>query len=498
MRRALLIDFTLSHGMLRGICSAAFNILLVAGLSQLGGCNSGSGYAQPDLAVPNNFTIGGSVTGMSAGTQVTLLDNGGDTITVTSDTTFTFPTKITAGSSYNVTIGQQPALQRCTVTNGSATVSATVSNVTVSCVGRSYIVLHQFGAGNDASENYTGSLVQGSDGNFYGLSYAGGTNGLGTLFSISPSGSDSVLYSFASSAPVDGYYPYGGGLVLAGDGNFYGMTNEGGTNGFGTIFRATPGGVVTTLYEFTGGASDGSYPESGLTLGTDGNLYGVTTEGGQYASGVAFKMTLTGTYSVIYHFGHMGDPVDVSFSSLVLASDGNFYGVGYLAGANGYGGVFKLTPAGVETVLYSFTGPSDGANPSSTLVQGADGDLYGMTSSGGANGFGTAFKISTTGTFTLLHTFAGAPADAAYAYDNPLVLGSDGNFYGMTASGGTSNNGTLFQMTPSGTITILHSFEGPTADGANPYSGLTIGSDGYIYGTTAAGGANNGGVFFRY
>ena len=182
-------------------------------------------------------------------------------------------------------------------------------------------------------------------------------------------------------------------------------------------------------------------------------------------------------------------------AGLVRGSDGNFYGTTYFGGTNGDGTVFKITPSGTLTTLYSFAG-SDGVDPVAGLVQGIDGNFYGTTYQGGANGEGAVFKITPSGTLTTLYGFAGSDGEFPYA---GLVQGSDGNFYGTTVFGGADcldlGCGTVFQITPSGTLTTLYNFAG--SDGVAPYAGLVQGSDGNFYGTTQQGGANNVGTVFR-
>ena len=270
-----------------------------------------------------------------------------------------------------------------------------------------------------------------------------------------------TLYSFGSildnnGDSLDGATP--NGLVQGSDGNLYGTTSQGGTNGWGTVFKISTNGALTSLYSFTGG-NDGSAPVGGLVQGNDGYFYGTTVNGG--------------------------------------TNGGN-------------GTVFKISTNGVLTSLYSFTGGTDGCDPLAGLVQGSDGYFYGTTVYGGTNGDGTAFKISTNGALTTLYAFGmvtnaeGNPLDGA----NPqagLVQGSDGYFYGTTYSGGTNAGvvgpqgglggsfGTVFRISTNGAFTSLYSFAGGS-DGANPQAGLVEGSDGYFYGTTYDGGTN--GYFF--
>jgi uncharacterized repeat protein (TIGR03803 family) len=285
-------------------------------------------------------------------------------------------------------------------------------------------------------------------------------------------------------------------LIQATDGNFYGTTSEGGANSDGSIFRITPGGTLTTLYSFCSksACSDGANPLGGLIQATDGNLYG-TTE-----LGTVFKITLSGALTTL---GGTGGQFPLA--GLVQGKDGNFYGTTSRGGANtctlrpsyrvSCGTVFKITPSGTATTLASFN-QADGFAPSSPLIQASDGNFYGTTPEGGANypGFGTVFKITPTGTLTALHSFDGADGEKSFA---ALVQGTDGNFYGTTSFGGGNANysGTVFKITLSGTLTTLHSFDG--SDGSGADAALIQGTDGNFYGTTSGFGFNNLGTVFK-
>ncbi|MGD1019630.1 MAG: choice-of-anchor tandem repeat GloVer-containing protein [Verrucomicrobiia bacterium] len=359
------------------------------------------------------------------------------------------------------------------------------------------------GPPTDGANPYAG-LVQGSDGNFYGTTeYAGSTNclyGCGTVFRINPGGSYTNLYSFVGS-PTDGAYP-GAGLMQGSDGNFYGTTFVGGTNNLGIVFRISPGGSYTTLYSFVGSPTDGAYPGAGLVQGSDGNFYGTTFDGGTNNLGIVFRISPGGSYTNLYSFA--GSPTDGAnpYAGLAQGSDGNFYGTTEHGGTGtncyaGCGTVFRISPSGSYTTLYSFAGsPGDGAYPRAGLVQGSDGNFYGTTVSGGANNFGTVFRINPGGSYTNLCSFAGPPGDGAYPGAG-LVQGSDGNFYGTTFNGGTNNLGIVFQISLGGSYTNLCSFAGPPGDGAVPGAGLVQGSDGNFYGTTSYGGIGGSGTVFR-
>jgi uncharacterized repeat protein (TIGR03803 family) len=352
------------------------------------------------------------------------------------------------------------------------------------------------GGGSSAS-SLTISNVAPADAGTYSVVV---TNALGSVTSTG-----AVLSVVSVTAPginLDSLYSFTGnddggnpnGLVQATNGIFYGTTQNGGTNLAGTVFQMSPSGALAPLYSFTGDG-DGANPFAALMQGADGNLYGTTFEGGTFGPGAVFKITTNGALAGLYSFAGINDggyPV----AALVQGKDGNFYGTASAGGQNGNGTVFKLTTNGAFTTLRAFKG-TDGASPQATLVQGADGSLYGSTRSGGTNGNGTAFKITTNGTFTLLRSFNGTNG----ANPNGLVLGGDGNLYGTTAGGGTNGNGTLFKLATNGTLTTLYAFSSllnsTNTDGANPAAALVPGTDGNFYGTTQNGGRYGDGTVFR-
>ena len=350
--------------------------------------------------------------------------------------------------------------------------------------------LASFSGSNGA--NPQASLVRGTDGNFYGTTYEGGTNDFGTVFKITPSGTLTSLHSFQGS-PSDGGTPQAR-LVQGADGNFYGTTDSGGNSFVGTVFKITPGGTVTILHSFNG--ADGAFPESELLRASDGNFYGTTSQVGSNGVGTVFKITPGGTLSTLNSFAQGGSS---PYGGLIQASDGNFYGTTYAGGTGsnctgGCGIVFKMTPGGTLTTLHNFNG-ADGSRPQASMVQASDGNLYGTTFEGGANNAGTVFKITLAGTLTTLHNFTFSTSEGAQPAA-PLLQANDGNFYGTTTNGGTFTYGTIFKITPAGTLTTLYSFQGGD-DGANPYGGLVQTSDGTFYGTTSAFGANGHGTVFK-
>jgi uncharacterized repeat protein (TIGR03803 family) len=330
-------------------------------------------------------------------------------------------------------------------------------------------------------------LVLGSDNNFYGTTYYGGTVGSGTVFRISSSGSFTSLYSF--SGP-DGANPYAA-PVQGSDGNFYGTTEAGGALGYGSVYRITPSGSLTNLHSFN--YSDGAYPIGGLVLGSDTNFYGTAEAGGAQGYGTVFQITPSGSLTTLHSFNYVTDGA-FPIAGLVLGSDGNFYGTTYY-GAGTSGTVFRISSSGSFTSLHSFNS-SDGAFPFGSLIQGSDTNFYGTTEAGGANGFGTVFRVTPSGGLTNLWSFTGC-SDGADP-EGALLQGNDGNLYGTTygSGSGASPYGTVFRLGPGGTFTNLWSFAGGV-DGAYSYATLVQGNDGALYGTALVGGPYGDGTVFR-
>jgi uncharacterized repeat protein (TIGR03803 family) len=326
--------------------------------------------------------------------------------------------------------------------------------------------------------------VQSVDGTLYGTTQDGGADGYGTVFKITPDGTLTALYSF--SGFNDGLRPYSA-LVRGDDGSFYG-TAGGGNDYAGSAFKITTAGVFTRLYaDFETGRNGAAYP-SGLVKGSDGNFYGGAAGGGDDGDGAIFQMTPNGAFTRLFSFGGSNGEEP---GTLVQGSDGYLYGTAYANYGNGSGTVFRISTSGAFTLLHFFVG-TDGKNPGA-LIQGNDGDYYGTTHAGGTSTNGTVFKITASGVLTSLYSFNGIDGSSP-TYQ--LVQGSDGNFYGATAIGGTYSNGTLFKITADGAFTSLYSFTGGN-DGANPYGALLENSDGSFYGTTAFGGAYTNGTVFK-
>jgi uncharacterized repeat protein (TIGR03803 family) len=401
----------------------------------------------------------------------------------------------------------------------------------------SFSVLHEFD-GAEGGKNPQAGLIQASDGYFYGTTVNGGGSGAGAVFKISSSGSFTVVHEFDGAE--GGANPHAG-LIQANDGNFYGTTFSGGSNSLGTVFKVDPSGNFSVLHAFSSDNNYASFPQGGVIQGNDGNLYGTTSQGGSYSNGNVFKLDLSGNFTVLHEFeaGINGDNNYGSYplGALVQASDGSFYGttnsynsydaIGtvykidtsgnftHLTTLNGqshdglvqandgkfyittypygfpdaYGEVYKMDSLGNLTSLHEFTGGSGGENPYAALTQGSDGSLYGTTANGGSDGSGIAFKLDLSGNFQVLGEFKGTPV----LKPNNLTQDSEGNFYVTSTAGGSygynslygDGFGTVFQWDTSENVTILHSFDGYT-DAAYPNTVMPT-KDGSLYGTTHGG-----------
>jgi uncharacterized repeat protein (TIGR03803 family) len=314
---------------------------------------------------------------------------------------------------------------------------------------------------------------------------------------------ESVLYSFGGNplSTTDSLAPFDG-LILGIDGNFYGTAGLGGAHGAGSVFKVTPAGVESIVYSFgDSGAGDGSLPAGNLVQGSDGTFYGTTTSGGSSGAGTVFKVTPAGVESILFSFTGAGDGT-IPESTLILDAEGNLYGTTQAGGEHGDGTIFKVTPQGGETVLWSFSGATDGQAPAAGLTPGnGDGYYYGTAFKGGTHGAGTAFKIPVGGgTLTVLHTFGSSGTDGALVYAG-LTLGHDGNLYGVTVNDENATGGTVFRLTTGGTLTTVYVFTGSgsqaSTDGAAPYGNLVEDSNGNFYGTTLEGGLYGQGTVFK-
>ena len=433
--------------------SSAANTLTIPGMEM-----GGSVYTNVTMTVGNVLSVGGTQT---AGSSAVLYSFRGSPAIYGGSTT--------DGTNPDVSLiqGSDGNLYGTTRYGGSHD-AGTVFRVTP---GGMETVLYSFTGnagippGTDGA-NPVGGLVRATDGTLYGTAYYGGTYGGGFLYAITPDGVASIPYSFGSSS-TDGLEP--SALIEGSDGMLYGSTQYGGTNGAGTVFRVTPGGSETVLHSFTGSleagiaglGTDGANPSLQFQ-GSDGNFYGVTAWGGNKGAGIVFRIAPDGTETILYSFtGCLVGALDGCFpNSLIQGTDGDFYGTTQYGGGNGSGTVFRITPTGTETILYAFTGnanPSsgpivgtpDGGSPQS-LIQGTDGNFYGTTLFGGTYDQGTVFQITPGGVETVIHVFSGSGGLAGSndgAMPSVLIQGADGNLYGTTYAGGTLDFGSLFRLT---------------------------------------------------
>ncbi len=362
--------------------------------------------------------------------------------------------------------------------------------MTIASAAQTFTNLHNFN-GSDGMNPYREWLVQGADGNFYGTTEKGGADNYGVVFKMTPDGTVTLVHDFVGT---DGEYP-SSGLVQDAAGNLYGTTRSGGPGPDpGVVYKITPQGTFSVL---TGAGGGVIYAP--LLLAGDGNLYGVAYGGGN--DGTAFKIGADGSnFRVLYTFCSLANCADGAhpLAGLVEAPDHNFYGTTTYGGANGnYGVVFRLTPDGAYTVLHSFSGASDGNSPRGKLLLASDGYLYGTTNQGGAGGGGTIFKISPNGSnFSVVFAFCSHSCPAGANSESGLIEASDGNFYGTTAGFGQYNHGTAYRLTSNGQANSLHDFCN-CGDGSSPYGDLLLASDGFLYGTTYIGGANSDGTVFK-
>ncbi len=353
-----------------------------------------------------------------------------------------------------------------------------------------------FSNGNNPSTPNGVTLIQGPDGNFYGTTNGGGSAGqCGTVYQLTPTGTVTTLHSFTYN--IDGC-DLTSGVTMGSDGFLYGTTHF-------TIFKISLSGAFTLLYTTTG---NGPNLINGLIQASDGNFYGTSSEGGTAPQGTIFRMTPASALTVLVNFP---DPKlgTGPKGPLIQASDGNLYGTTASGGGGAAGTVFKMTLGGTTSVLHTFCSTMsngnclDGSLPWNGLLQASDGNLYGTTQAGGTGGpggHGIIFRLTLGGALTALYSFC--PVTACPDGNTPegaLIQGKDGNFYGVTSSGGMFNQGgTVFQLTPSGQLTTLHQFcsQPECADGSNPEGALLQASDGTLYGATNTDGPNGFGTVF--
>lgn len=351
-------------------------------------------------------------------------------------------------------------------------------------------VFHTFNGKQDGGQ-LQGGLVQDAAGNFYGGAGIGGAFGYGTVFKLDKTGKETVLYNF--SGGKDGGNPYGD-LLISTTGDLYGTTGAGGAFGYGTVFKLnTQTRQETVLYSFTAGA-DGAYPTSGVVQDASGTLYGTTLRGGASGYGIVYKLDTSGVETVLHSFGGSSDGA-YPYAGVVLDTAGNLYGAtayggtGSCSSGPGCGTLYKVATTGTESILYSFTGGADSAYPNGVVLDAA-GNIYGSASGGYAGtGYGTVFKLDTTNQLTVPYTFTGG-ADGSIPV-SPLFRDGVGALFGTTEYGGVSGAGTVFEVEPDGQVYSLYSFTGGK-DGASPEGRVFEGATGGLYGTTVQGGIFGG------
>jgi uncharacterized repeat protein (TIGR03803 family) len=364
---------------------------------------------------------------------------------------------------------------------------------------QTFTTLYAFTGGSDGGYP-SAALIQERAGNLYGTTSYGGTYQRGVAFKVDATGNETVLHEFARHG--DGALPYAP-LLQDSQGNLYGTTRKGGRRD-GVVFKIGAAGSETVLHEFSPGAQ-GCDSNQGLIMDKAGNMYGTTSDCGTSGYGVAFRLTPQGKETVLHEFiGGSSDGDVPTYGHLIMDKAGNLYGVTPAGGggncsqygAPGCGVLYKLTKKGKLTVLHSFAGgASDGCLPFGTVAMDSAGNFYGTTEGCGSNNYGTVWEVSKNGVETILHNFAGSPSDG----DAPaagIVLDSKGNLYGNTTGGGANGYGTVWQLTAKGTLTLLHSFD--DSDGVYPYGEVLRTTNGELFGTTSGGGAHYYGTVWSY
>jgi len=377
----------------------------------------------------------------------------------------------------------RPRHYRCCI---AAALFVLAAIATPTAQAQTFTVLHHFTLA-DGSE--PSGLRLDAAGNLYGTTLLGGAADQGVVFELNAAG-ETVLLSFMGAEGTDPTT----GVIRDPAGNLYGTT-AGGVTPFGQVFKLDKAGGVTVLHSFPGGV-DGGEPNA-LIRDPNGNIYGTTYIGGTWGHGVAFKLDANGAETILHNFE--GPDGGQPASKLTRDLDGDLYGTTYGGGISpGNGVVFKLDASGSETVLYSFTGGADGAKPHAGLIRDPAGNIYGTTTRGGMvnracpDGCGVVFKLDPAGNETVLHSFTGG-ADGM-SPTTTLICDTAGNLYGTTSTGGATGWGVVFEVDAAGTETVLHSFTGGD-DGGDPETGLVRDQAGNLYGTTAYGPSDYGAAF---
>jgi uncharacterized repeat protein (TIGR03803 family) len=396
-------------------------------------------------------------------------------------------------------VSEQPVFEEKTMERPSTLNVALVTVLICLCslwgTAQTFTVLHTFQQ-DPNSEGPTMGLVRDASGNLYGTVFgllAGSRpKHYGAAFKVDANGKYTTLRNFGGS---NGANPLLGYLRLDSAGNLYGLTGSGGANSGGTVYTLDRHGKETILYSFSpSGRQDGNSPRGSIVRDAKGNIFGTTLGGGTGTYGTVFKVDTTGKETVLHNF-KLGDGTQPA-GGVTADPKGNLYGVTFTGGPANAGTVFKVTPLGKETILYAFTGGADGSTPSGDLLLDSAGNLYGTTQYGGAHKIGTIFKLDPAGKETVLHSFEWPTnLDGAQPYSG-LIRDAAGNFYGTTWAGGGHALGTVYKMDPSGNVTILYSFQ---ASDGSPAAGLVLDPAGNLYGTTVQNpvGAQVFGVVYK-
>ena len=409
-----------------------------------------------------------------------------------------------------------PSSSACTACSVGGAVSGLSANESVTLLNNGIDALSVTGNGGftfstsqAAGTAYDVTVKSHTPGIVCAINNGSGTVGTSNVTSIAVScaaGTESVLYSFVGGT-TDGVRPEAG-LIADSAGDLYGTTVGGGTGGGGTVFKISASGTESVVHSFTGGTTDGSGPYAGLIINSAGNLYGMTMYGGANSGGTVFKIRVDGTESVLYSFpaGSFSIPavtttvggtrVAGQYGGLVMDSSGNLYGTTNAGGTSNNGMVFKIGATGTESVLYSFLGGT---------TDGSDPEA-GLIMDSAGNLYGTTFGAGAAGAGTVFRITSGGTETLLHSFAGgttdglgpraSVVMDSAGNLYGTTFAGGMKGDGTVFKLSTTGTETILHSFTGGSSDGSGPLAGLIIDSAGNLYGTTTSGGTNGDGTVF--
>ncbi|MFO1337430.1 MAG: choice-of-anchor tandem repeat GloVer-containing protein [Burkholderiaceae bacterium] len=373
-----------------------------------------------------------------------------------------------------------------------AAVAAGLLGTIVSCLppltlASGVTVIHDFTGTGGTGKKPNGALVQASDGGLYGTAWAGGAKRWGDVFKLTTTGSATVVRSFKGQ--TGGNHPWAG-LILGKDGHLYGTTFEGAGDLDGTLFKVSLNGALTVLHEFHVADSLGASPNQRLLQASNGDIYGISRDTTP-CCGAAWRYRADGSIARIHAFT-MAEGYEQS--ALVQGNDGLIYGVATVGGTFDRGTAFRMSADGSNfSVLHQFNWDNGNTSYPDSLMRAADGQFYGTAAYGGGY-CGALFRMDASGNVNVLYEF---PIDTYCGHPNgALIQASDGNFYGVTSHGGAADIGTLYRMTPGGTVTVMHEFSG--ADGSEPFGALVQAGDGRLYGTTLAGGAHGNGTAFSF